>query len=292
LVVVAPGSVPQHDTVLLPIKPVKVTIPASGADVVKSVSIKVRNADIPEQAGHIVQLSVEPGSCPDLIVDGAPDFDSKTAGDQSSILLVGGKTRAAKVRLRIRDADFAPYNGKAPKRCSLVVRASTLVLNNEDPTARNNVQPLEINVLDKSDPGPAMPTEHESVLTSIAPAKLTIAESGAPATKTVRVKVSNADQGDGVSGHSVTVSVDQGDCPAGTLSVQAPATVSVPALANAKVALTVNAATAGFTAANAKSTGRCTALITATTNVMGNVEPDVSNNTSSLVIEVNDKTDY
>ena len=47
-----------------------------------------------------------------------------------------------------------------------------------------------------------------------------------------------------------------------------------------------------FTSPNKKWTGRCTAVLTATTNVIGNVEPNTANNTTNLVIDVIDKSDF
>lgn len=290
LVVAAPAAISRHDTVLLPLKPMKVTIPVSGAEVLKTLSIKVRNGDVPEQTGHVVQLSVEPGDCPPLIVDGLPDFDSKTAGEQPTTRIAGGKTKSAKVRLRFKDTDFTPRNGKAPQRCTLLVRATTLAQNNEDPTPRNGVQSLEVNVTDRSDA--AVSSTHESLTVSLAPVKLSIGRSAASANKTVSLKLTNADPADGLSGHAIAVGVDQGDCPATTVSVQPPTSVTVPGSASSTMKLAVNVASHALAVGNAKSPGRCTAAITATTSVPGNLEPDNSNNTTRLMIEVDDKTQY
>jgi hypothetical protein len=56
--------------------------------------------------------------------------------------------------------------------------------------------------------------------------------------------------------------------------------------------VTVTASSTGFAARNSKAVGRCTAILTATTDVLGNVEPNASNNSTHLMIEVNDKADY
>lgn len=289
LVVVAEGAIPKHDTVLLPIKALSVTIPTSGADVVKTVAIKVRNGDIPEADGHVVRLSVEPGDCPALTIEGAPDFDKETAGDQSTALVRSGKARSAKVRLRFKDDDFAPHNARAPQRCSLQVQATTLELGNEDPTPRNNVQAIQVDVFDKSDN--ASVDTHESVIAGTAAVKLTIGATATSASKNVKVKVRNADEGEG-GGHSIALSVDQGDCPAGTVAVSGSSSVVVAGGSSAKMVLAVNVSNSDFAAKNGRSPGRCTANLTATTNEIGNVEPDLSNNTTRLLIEVYDKTDY
>ena len=48
----------------------------------------------------------------------------------------------------------------------------------------------------------------------------------------------------------------------------------------------------GTTATNGQSPDRCTAVLEAATDVLGNREPDTSNNTTRLLIGVDDKVDY
>ncbi|HVM97211.1 MAG TPA: hypothetical protein VMT89_12535 [Candidatus Acidoferrales bacterium] len=56
--------------------------------------------------------------------------------------------------------------------------------------------------------------------------------------------------------------------------------------------MAIRATAAGFATANQKSPARCVATLTAVTNVGGNVEPDSSNNSTNLVIDVVDHTDF
>jgi hypothetical protein len=275
---------------LLPVKPITVKIPTTSSEVVKTITLKVRNADIlpvKERAGHVVRLSVGPGTCPALIVDALPDFDRTTAGEQDSVLVTGGKTKTAKVRLRVQAADFTSHNGLAPDRCALRVEASTVQTDNQDPTPSNNVQMVELNVIDAHD---SSMTTHESVLKSVNPAKLTIAENATSGTKTVRVKLTNADVGE-VLGHAITLAVDtaQSDCPSASVSVLAPSmqTVAGGSTATASVGITMNRDLAR--SGNAKSPARCTAVLTATGP---GVDPKPANNSVRLVVEVNDKNDY
>jgi Tol biopolymer transport system component len=294
LISAAPGAVPHHDTALLPAKPITVTLRSGTIEVLKTIALKVRNADVlpvKERSGHQVRLSVGAGDCPALMVEGLPDFNSKMAGDQDVVTLTGGKTKTAKVRLRIKRDDFATHNSLAPARCTLNVSASTALAGNQDPTPRNNLQTLELNVIDKND-APSVGT-HESLIKSINPIKLTIKKTATSVTKTIGVKLTNADiNPPELSGHPIVLSIDQGDCPVGTVAVVPPATLTPAGGATVTAKLTVSATNAGFTATNAKALGRCTAVLTATTSVMGNVEPNQSNNSAHLLIEVNDKNDY
>jgi len=59
----------------------------------------------------------------------------------------------------------------------------------------------------------------------------------------------------------------------------------------ATVVVPVTAAASGFSTPNTKSPARCFATISATTTVIGNTEPDITNNTTTLVIVVIDQTD-
>ncbi len=290
VIVAAPGAEPKHDTVLQPLKPLSVRIAASGSDLLKTASIKVRNGDFPEQGGHAVQLSLEPGDCPAGVLDSTPDFDESVAGDQATTLITGGETRTAKVRLRFRDGDFAPHSSKAPQRCTMTVRATSLVLDNQDPTPRNNVQAWEINVTDASDA--ASLDLHESALKSASPVRITIGRNATWGSKAITVRLTNADTADGPAGHPISVSVDQGDCPAGTVSVQSTSTVFAPTGGTVRVKLNIAVASHALRAPSAKSPGRCTALLNTSTDVPANVEPDGSNNASRLIVDVVDKNQY
>jgi hypothetical protein len=300
LVVAAPGAVPHDDTVLLPLKPLTITIPNGATEIVKTISVKARNADLlptKDRTGHLVRISVAPGDCPALLVDNLADFDGKTPGEQDSVLLKGGQAKTAKVRLRVKALDFATHSSKAPARCTLQVTASTVLVGNEDPTPANNVQSLELNIIDKNDlPASYSGTTHESVLKSAVPVKLTISKTATSATKTVSVKVGNADilptKED--PGHAIALSVDSSTstCRAGTVTVNPPSSLTVKGGSSGMAKVTVNVNKDDFKAANAKSLGRCTAVLTATTSVIGNIEPNSSNNSTHLLIDVNDKTDY
>src|SRR5262249_60281093 len=89
-----------HETAVKSIKPLVVSIPKNSVGVTKFVHPVVVNADYlpPEPAGHTVTLSLDPVpvTCP-WITEGSIDVDPATAGDQSSVLLVGGEATTRKV---------------------------------------------------------------------------------------------------------------------------------------------------------------------------------------------------
>ncbi len=76
-----------------------------------------------QHLGNGVRLTVLPGDCPGIAVDGLPDFDSATSGDQDTALIAGGRSKKAKVRLRLRASDFPNHNPVAPRRCTLQLSA-------------------------------------------------------------------------------------------------------------------------------------------------------------------------
>jgi len=292
-VVAAPEAAPQHDSVVAPRAALQITIPKDQTVVTKQLRVAVRNADIlpsKESPGHVIRLVVTDGTCPPGTVAGLADFDGRTPGAQDNVLLAGGMAKIGRVPLSISRASFATFNHLAPARCNLQVTASALVVGNVDPTPANNVLPVELNVIDRNDA--EITTTHESVLSSVRPVKLNIAKRSPTmsAHKTVSVKLVNADLGES-PGDGLTLSASQGNCPAGTVTVDAPATQTVAGGAvGSRAKLTVNVTGAGFSAKNAKSPARCTAVLT----VAGSSNPDTdpSNNSTNLVIDVNDRADY
>jgi hypothetical protein len=283
--------------VLLSLKPLTFRLSVAANDVVKTIGIKVRNADIlpsRETPGHTVRLTVTAGSCPPAIIDAAPDFDVRTPGDQDTVLLRGGRTKKARVRLHLRASDFLTHNHLAPARCSLAVTASTELEGNADPVPSNNSQPLEINIIDASDAESS--TTHESLVQSARPLRVRIRDGAASATRSARLRIANADvvPSSEAPGHPVQLSLDAAatDCPSGSILVDQPSPLTLAGGARTSVRVTVNASSAAFVAGNAKSPARCTAVLQAVTDVAGNAEPDATNNSTRLVIEVDDKNDY
>jgi len=297
------GSAPpaNHDSVVLPIAPMTVTVPVGRAAVTTTVAVTVRNADVlpaAEKPGHTIQLIATDGDCPAGTISGLPNFQPRTPGIHDSVLVTGGRTKTAKVPLRIARGAFTTVNAKAPHRCTLVFQASTLLPSGSiDPTVQNNAATLELNVIDKNDPGQA--TLHESAISSVAPMTLQIRRSSTAATGTRRPIVGNADILPTAEqpGHAITVIASDGDCPDGTVGTldfgrsafgsQNSALVQGGKTLRGKIAVTATAG--GFMSANAKSPARCTAMLTATGP---GGETDATNDSTKLVIDVIDRNDF
>jgi hypothetical protein len=289
-VVAAPAAIPtREDSVVLAPKPLTVVIPAGKTSVTATLKVKVRNGDVrPTKAtpGHLIQLAVSDGTCPAGTVAGAADFAPKSAGAQASILLKGGASGTAKVPLTITRSAFATVNELAPLRCVLSVGVTAAGGGeNIDPTPANNVVPVELNVIDKGNP--QLSSAGDGVIMSVKPVKLKIAKhpKTMSTTHAVAVKLLNADTAQA----DLTVSASDGTCPVGTVQVVAPATVTVPGGKSVKAELRVTATNAAFLTANASSPSRCVATV----SVAGSgIDPDPSNNTTQLVIDVTDKEDF
>jgi cysteine-rich repeat protein len=289
--------VPMHDTVVVPVRPLTVTIPRGTASVAKNVHIRVRNADIVpmrEPQGHQVLLTIDPGDCPEAIFAGGPDFD-RAPGSQASTLVQAGKTKTATIPLVIPRGLFSSFNRLAPARCTFAVTATTLVAGNIDPNPSNDAALVEVNVIDLNQ-APGTVT-HESVLASVAPITIDLAAGDGTLFKTVKAKVTNADLGE-TPGHAISLAVMGGNCPWAVQSIdlaprqsgaQDQGTVAGGKSANAKVRLAINPLS--FKTANAKSPARCVAVLVAS-DPTGNIEPDSPNNITHLVIDVIDKSDF
>jgi len=293
------GTLSMHDSVVLAPKPVTVTLKSGITSVTKNLNIIVRNADIlpaPETPGHAILLTASSTDCPVGTIAGLPDFDSTTPGAQSSVLLAGGKSKKAVLPLLILSAGFTTFNHKAPARCTITLTASSP--GHTDPFPANNVTTVELNVIDKNDPEQS--TTHESLIRSVASITVTLKHGVTSSSRNVRPVIGNADilpapEG---PGDLITVTASDGDCPAGTVGIadydgatpgaQNSTTVKGGAMKGGRLPLTINAA--AFATANTKSPARCTAVLTATGPSVP--DPDPSNNTTRLVINVIDKNDF
>lgn len=294
---------PTHDSVVTPLNPLSVTIPKATTPPPKIVKfrVKVTNADPKtETPADTIQLSVDRGDCPLAMDIAAPNFSPKSLPPSDTVQLGGGKSATATVQLTIHSGDFATFNAKAPKRCTLGVTASTIVPTSTEPTPWNNAVPVEINVIDKNEAQSS--TVHESVISSVKPLSLKIPKKKTAAAKVAKPLLINADYlatGEG-TGHAIQLSVDPiVGCPwlavaaldADPATIGAQDMVTVAGGKSVKASIQLDAADTVNTT-NSKSPKRCIAVLRATTAVPSNVEPDTSNNATQLVIDVIDQNDF
>lgn len=291
------ATLPPHDSVVLPLKPLVAKIPHGATAITKTIKIKVLNADVlpaKETPGHSIQLVADDGDCPAGTVGGPPDFDKKTAGAQNSIHLTGGKGASATITLNIAAANFSTFNRVAPTRCTLTLSVSSP--GNSDPVPSNNVAPLEIDVFDANDSEQS--AVHESFVKALKPLKITIGAGKNDKLKVVKPAAGNADilPAKEDPGDAIVVTTLDGDCPAGTLGVpdfdkDTPAEQNTTIVKGGKAnvgKLPVTAAAANFMITNKKSPARCIATV-GVTGASG--DTDASNNATKLVIDVYDKND-
>jgi len=294
---------PAHDSVVLPVSPITITIPAGVATYSKKIKVGVLNADIlpiPEVNGHTIQLAATT-NCPAGVTVSAPDFDASTPAPDTSVTLAGGKSRSATVSIDVNAtgiANITTVNKKAPVRCSLTFTATTTVPSaNVDPVSSNDSVSVDVNFIDKHDVQQA--TMYESVVNAVKPVTIKVPATVATKSGTASVKVVNADFLPTVEkpGHTITVTAADGTCPLGTVGmidydkktpgIQNSILLKGGAGKGKPLPLTVNPA--AFHSGNAKSPARCTASVSVD-KTRGDV--DASNNTAHIVINVFDQHDY
>jgi hypothetical protein len=289
----APGT---QDAMVRPLRPLKVRIREGASGVVKKLRVMARNNDTDSSTTQTVQMTATNIDCPAAIIQSGPDFDQSAPGNQDTITLRGRQTKTAVVFLNVAASAFTTFNSDAPTRCSLSFTAQSTTPGNADPSPANNTMPIEINVFDGNDAEQS--AVHETVLESIRvlhPGKVEIPPGATSKDASVRITVVNADAGED-PGDVITVTADDGDCPAGTVGTvdfdngtagqQNTVTVAGGAKATALLPLTIDAAQ--FVTVEARSPARCTATLTATGP---GGDTDASNNTSRLVIDVIDHSD-
>ena len=288
-------AAPAHDTVVLPLSPVSIEIPAGKMQVVKKLKAMVRNADV-ESSGHTIQLTATT-NCPGAKLS-TPNFVSGTPTAVDSVTLAGGKSKTATVQLTVRSSGLQTVNRLAPVRCGVTFSANTTApAGNVDPAPSNNGVTVEVNINDKNDPEQA--TQHETVVRSLKPLTLSLAKTKSALHKTVTVKVGNADflpTAEDPASHQITVTVDKGTCPVGSLGVmdydranagaQNVVNVEGGTSKGGRLPLIIDATT--FSTPNGKSPARCIAFLSATGP---SSDADSTNNTTRLVIDVIDKKD-
>jgi hypothetical protein len=292
------ATLPPHDSVVLPLRPLNVTIRSGQAVVKKTLRVTVRNADIlpvPERPGHTIQLLTDEGTCPPGTIAGLPDFNTRTAGAQDSVLLAGRRIKRAAVPLLIRRDAFASKGSRAPYRCTLTFTAKTVdPAMNYDPAPSNNQMTMDLNVSDQNDPVP--PFGREVYVTSLAPMRVVIGHGVSTVVQTVNPSVGSATTPQNFNDVVTAASAD-GSCPPGTVNkldfdpftagVQTAASVSSGSRRTGSLVLTFNAS--AFTTLNLRSPTRCTVLFAASG---ANGDTDTSNNVTRLVIDVTDRNDF
>ncbi len=289
-----------HDSVVLPVDPMTVELPAGQEPTLRLIEVQVVNADVKpvrEQPGHTIELLVTDGTCPAGTIVGEADFERGETGDQNTVLVAGGEPRLALIAISLSRANFSPVCKRAPVRCTLQLRVRSAEEGSLDPTPDNNVVGMELNVADTVDP---VDTEFkEFVLSSMKPVTLRIAPGETSVSRQVKPQAINADTGEeDDTGKLITVTAVDGDCPTGTLGlgdfdrrrVGLQNSFRLLPHHRSRGVLGMTVTSAAFRSPSRDSPARCTAILTATSGALE--DTDASNNSAQLVIDVIDNNDF
>lgn len=148
----ATPTVAGHDSSLRVARDrVRLRIPRGQSQASARLPVTIGNEDVaplPERPGHVIQLMVEPGTCPDTLRIEQPDFAPRRRGGQQAMVVPGGRRRRAEVRLSIAAAAIETPDRRRPLRCTLMLR---VVGPGDDPTPGDNVAAVDVEMHDGND---------------------------------------------------------------------------------------------------------------------------------------------
>ena len=279
----------RGDAVLATVKPQRLSIPLGRASASRTFVVQVRNANQrPSGVGSgplTVDVLASAIDCPGGTVVTGADFDPKAAGTQSSVVVPQGGAVRGKVGVELSSAIVSTPSSRAPLRCRVRVQASvTLPAGNVDPRETNDAIEVEVDVVDRNDLA-ATPAS-EVVASPVKPLRVTLPAAGESKAVPLKIRLQNV----GGSPAALTLSGDDGDCPAGTIvsldaDRKSPGSQPGVTLAGRKTTtVTANlfvrpplSSTAG-----GASPARCTARVTASGAI---ADADPGNDTVAITID-------
>ncbi len=288
----------RHDSVVLPLPAVELSIPAGYSPWTGQIEVQVQNADVKparESPGHDIRLTLSDGDCPPGTVTRQPDFYRGIDDVQDTTAVDGGLPATAIAEVTVSRDAFVPFDHSIPTRCTLWFTAVEPSGASDDPTPDNNTIAVNLDVTDTEDPTHS--GEDEFFVESMAPITVKIPPGQSVVTKQIKPSVKRSrDLPASVADVEVTVSASDGDCPPGTIGfvdfdrrtagMQSRMMLRRGRRARGSLGLIIRSE--AFDSPSDESPRRCIALITAT----GAGDTDASNNTTRLVIDVIDRNDY
>ncbi len=287
---------PSHDSVVLPVKPIKLKVPNDAPmSVTKKIKVKVRNADT-HNGSESISLNASAGTCPPGVSISTPDFNPPAMDNTAT--LGAGESASAEAFVTVTAAAFTTFNSQAPSRCVLNVTAATVVTGNIDPYPTNNSIPVELSVIDENDAEQNSSPNHESYIKSLKPLKIGIGAGATAQAKSIKPAFGNADILPAPdSGDAIALSVDISGCSAvsvTSLDVDRDAagnqsSINVDGGDKARGTAVLAFSAAGISTPNPLSPYRCLGTV----SVTGPSDPDPSpaNNEAQLVLDIVDKND-
>ena len=279
----------RSDAVLATVKPQRLNIPRGRASATRTFAVQVRNANQrPSGVGSgpiTVSVAASALDCPGGTVVTGADFDPKATGDQPVVTVAQGGSARGKVSVEVPAAVVTTPSSRAPVRCRVRVQAAvTSPVGNVDPRWTNDVLDVEVDVVDRNDL--AAPPASEAVASPVKPLRVTLPAAGTPKAVPVRIKLHNA----AAMPAALTLSGDDGDCPAGTIaSLDADAKspgvqpgVTLGGRKSATVTANLLVRPPLWSTADGASPARCTVRVSASGAV---ADADPGNDTVALTID-------
>lgn len=260
---------PVVDAVVLPLRPLKMVLPAAAASVAKTVRVAVRNGD--SVGLQIVRLAASDDTCPLGTVTAAPDFSASIDGAQDAVALAPGERAVALLSLRIDRAGFGGLDRKMPRRCTVRLSVGPNAPGSVDSSPENNDALLVLDVYDRAGSGGS-----EFYLGAAKVMNLRIRKGILAVERPLRLRARST-----VPGATFAMAAIDGSCPPGTL------TLTEFDEGRGRAKLTVRASRAFFTTPSALSPNRCVAYVIAESAVDG----DPGNNVTPVLIDVLDQND-
>ncbi len=140
----------SNETAVRSGKPVRMRIGRGVAAATRVIRVTLENGDVvpePARPGHLITLAGSDGDCPAGTI-AAIDTDRTAAGDQSSVLVAGGKRAVARVSLLVANSDFETRSAKSPARCTIEL---SVIGPGGDSESSNDTTRIPIDVIDRND---------------------------------------------------------------------------------------------------------------------------------------------
>lgn len=214
---VAATAPPRPDIVVTAPRFLRLTIREGAATGSRRFRVDLRRADLgdPVAGAASVRLSASAGNCPAGTLLAAPDFGALAAGEQADVveLLAGGFARAS-VTLTVTASEVSSFNPGTAARCSIEI--STNIIDPSDAIDRrptNDRASITVEIIDEGDRASFAIVDDLSLVARPLRAAF-LPQPGAGMSASLIVNLRNK----ALNERTLTLSGEDGSCPAGTLA--------------------------------------------------------------------------